>query len=85
MKTNFNQHKIIRKPGIIIGQISTSIDCCDPNDKIIETIEESDILPPLNDDKSQTQMIDKKFVEKWRGIIKDVDINNLRESKLNKK
>ena len=49
----------------------------------------SDVGGQKAESKSKYQKIGKltgsQFVEKWRGIIKDVNVNNLRESYLNEK
>ncbi|MBK9735214.1 MAG: hypothetical protein IPO92_09710 [Saprospiraceae bacterium] len=82
---NMNDQKNKRKPGALKGKIWSLEDCWDAENEVIQAIEISEIFPNINGYNNQTGMIGRKFVEKWRGIIKDVDISKQRESYLNDK
>jgi len=85
MAQHKNFHIIKRIPGVLNDKIWTSDDCWEADDEIMQALEKSEIFPPMNVDKSQTEMTGKHFIEKWRGVIKGVDIFNLRVSKLSEK
>lgn len=70
-----------REQRVLNNKIWISNGCWHSDDDIIKAIEKSEIFPLLDENKSESKMTGKEFVEKWRGIIKDVEINNLRESK----
>ncbi len=82
---NLENHKGKRKAGALKGKIWTAEDCLDPENETIHAIEVSEIFPESNEVDSHFSMTGKGFVEKWPGVIKDANVNNLRESKLDEK
>jgi hypothetical protein len=80
---NLNNPKVKRKVGALNGKIWAADDCWEAENEIIHAVEISEIFPESYENKSQTKMTGKQFVEKWQGVLNGADVNAILNSKGN--